>query len=117
MGSRLLIARVVARLCASYLAILLGVLVVLDVLAYVYLASAQRDVLEPILGTPEGSAAYAHRMQQIALGLVLFDVPVLIVGGKSDIIFYTDNSFYLEQHLPNAQLILYPNATHGFLFQ
>jgi len=82
-GSRLLIARVVARLCASYLAILLVVLVVLDVLAYVYLASAQRDVLEPILGTPEGSAAYAHRMQQIALGLVLFDVPVLIVSGAA----------------------------------
>jgi pimeloyl-ACP methyl ester carboxylesterase len=29
-------------------------------------------------------------------------VPVLIVGGKSDIIFYTINSFYLQQNLPNA---------------
>ena len=44
-------------------------------------------------------------------------MPVLIVGGKSDIIFYTINSFYLEQHLPNAQLILYPDAAHGSLFQ
>jgi pimeloyl-ACP methyl ester carboxylesterase len=44
-------------------------------------------------------------------------MPVLIVGGKSDIIFYTINSFYLEQDLPNAQLILYPDAAHGFLFQ
>ncbi len=43
--------------------------------------------------------------------------PVLVVGGKSDIIFYTINSFYLEQHLPNAQLILYPDAAHGSLFQ
>lgn len=33
-------------------------------------------------------------------------MPVLVVGGKSDIIFYTINSFYLEQDLPNAQLIL-----------
>jgi pimeloyl-ACP methyl ester carboxylesterase len=43
--------------------------------------------------------------------------PVLVVGGKSDIIFYTINSFYLEQNLPNAQLILYPDAAHGSLFQ
>ena len=44
-------------------------------------------------------------------------IPVLVVGGKSDIIFYTINSFYLEQNLPNAQLILYPDAAHGSLFQ
>ena len=39
-------------------------------------------------------------------------VPMLIVDAGSDIIFYTDNSFYLEQHLPNAQLILYQEVTH-----
>jgi pimeloyl-ACP methyl ester carboxylesterase len=44
-------------------------------------------------------------------------IPVLIVGGKSDIIFYTINSFYLEQNLPNAQLIIYPDAAHGSLCQ
>ena len=44
-------------------------------------------------------------------------MPVLLVGGKSDIIFYTINSFYLEQNLPNAQLIVYPDAAHGSLFQ
>ncbi len=44
-------------------------------------------------------------------------MPVLVAGGKSDIIFYTINSFYLEQNLPNAQLILYPDAAHGSLFQ
>jgi pimeloyl-ACP methyl ester carboxylesterase len=44
-------------------------------------------------------------------------MPVLVVGGKSDIIFYTVNSFYLEQNLPDAQLILYPKAAHGSLFQ
>jgi hypothetical protein len=41
---------------------------------------------------------------------------MLIVKEKSDIIFYTNNSFYLEQHLPNAQLILYPDATRGSCF-
>lgn len=44
-------------------------------------------------------------------------IPVLVVGGKSDIIFYTINSFYLQQNLPDAQLILYPDAAHGSLFQ
>jgi pimeloyl-ACP methyl ester carboxylesterase len=44
-------------------------------------------------------------------------MPVLIIGGKADIIFYTINSFYLEQNLPNAQLIVYPDAAHGMLFQ
>ena len=44
-------------------------------------------------------------------------MPVLIIGGKSDIIFYTINAFYLEQHLPNAQLIIYPDSAHGSLFQ
>ena len=44
-------------------------------------------------------------------------MPVLIAGGKSDIIFYTIHSFYLQQNLPNAQLILYPDAAHGSLFQ
>ncbi|WP_263385234.1 alpha/beta fold hydrolase [Granulicella arctica] len=44
-------------------------------------------------------------------------MPVLVVGGKSDIIFYTINSLYLEQHLPNAQMIIYPDSAHGSLFQ
>jgi hypothetical protein len=27
------------------------------------------------------------------------------------------NSFILQQHLPNAQLILYPDANHGSQYQ
>ncbi|MEO6815074.1 MAG: alpha/beta hydrolase [Edaphobacter sp.] len=44
-------------------------------------------------------------------------MPVQVVGGKTDIIFYTINSYYLQQNLPNAQLILYPDSGHGMLFQ
>ena len=44
-------------------------------------------------------------------------MPVLVVGGRSDIIFYTANLPILFQKLPNAQLILYPDAAHGSLFQ
>jgi pimeloyl-ACP methyl ester carboxylesterase len=43
--------------------------------------------------------------------------PVLVVNGKSDIVVYAINSLYLVQNLPNAQLIIYPDAAHGSLFQ
>lgn len=37
-------------------------------------------------------------------------------GGK-DVIIYSVNSFILQQHIPNAQLILYPDANHGSQYQ
>jgi len=43
--------------------------------------------------------------------------PTLIVNGANDVIIYTINSYILEQNLPNAQLIIYPDAAHGSLFQ
>jgi pimeloyl-ACP methyl ester carboxylesterase len=43
--------------------------------------------------------------------------PTLVVNGGTDVIIYTVNSFTLQQHLPNAQLVLYPDASHGSLFQ
>ena len=43
--------------------------------------------------------------------------PVLVVNGTHDIIYYTSNSLHLAQNLPNAQLILYPDAAHGSFFQ
>jgi pimeloyl-ACP methyl ester carboxylesterase len=43
--------------------------------------------------------------------------PVLVVNGNHDVIVYTVNSFILQQHLPNAQLILYPDANHGSQYQ
>lgn len=43
--------------------------------------------------------------------------PTLVVNGKTDIIVYTINSFHLYQGLPNAQLILYPDAAHGSIYQ
>jgi pimeloyl-ACP methyl ester carboxylesterase len=43
--------------------------------------------------------------------------PTLVVNGSNDVIIYTVNSFILQQHLPNATLVLYPDANHGSLFQ
>jgi pimeloyl-ACP methyl ester carboxylesterase len=39
--------------------------------------------------------------------------PTLVVNGSTDLIIYTVNSFILQQNLPNAQLILYPDSAHG----
>jgi pimeloyl-ACP methyl ester carboxylesterase len=43
--------------------------------------------------------------------------PALIVNGGKDVIIYSVNSFILQQHLPNAQLVLYADANHGSQYQ
>src|SRR5712664_638859 len=43
--------------------------------------------------------------------------PTLVVNGNDDIMVPTINSFTLSQHIPNAQLIVYPASGHGALFQ
>ena len=43
--------------------------------------------------------------------------PTLVINGSHDVIIYTVNSFILQQHLPNAQLILYPDSNHGSQYQ
>jgi pimeloyl-ACP methyl ester carboxylesterase len=43
--------------------------------------------------------------------------PTLVVNGGKDVIIYPMNSFILQQHLPDAQLILYPGANHGSQYQ
>jgi pimeloyl-ACP methyl ester carboxylesterase len=39
--------------------------------------------------------------------------PTLIVHGNKDIVVTPINAFILTEHLPNAQLIMYPNANHA----
>jgi len=43
--------------------------------------------------------------------------PVLVTNGNNDIMIPTVNSFTLSAHMPNAQLIIYPDSGHGSLFQ
>ncbi len=43
--------------------------------------------------------------------------PTLVVNGGADVIIYTVNSYILQQNIPNAQLILYPDANHGSQYQ
>lgn len=55
----------------------------------------------------EGSYDYLKDIKQ----------PVLVVNGKDDVLFPTINSYLLQQYLPNAKLILYPDSGHGANFQ
>jgi pimeloyl-ACP methyl ester carboxylesterase len=43
--------------------------------------------------------------------------PTLVVNGRHDIMLPTINSYILAQHIPDAQLIIYPDSGHGSLFQ
>src|SRR5882762_3146703 len=40
-----------------------------------------------------------------------------LVNDNHDVIVYTVNSIYLVQNMPNAKLILYPDANHGSWYQ
>jgi pimeloyl-ACP methyl ester carboxylesterase len=43
--------------------------------------------------------------------------PTLVVNGNHDVMVPTVNSYLLAQHIPNAELIIYPDSGHGSLFQ
>jgi pimeloyl-ACP methyl ester carboxylesterase len=51
----------------------------------------------------EGSNGYLKTIKQ----------PTLVVNGSNDVIMPTINSFIMEQNIPNAQLIIYPDSNHG----
>jgi pimeloyl-ACP methyl ester carboxylesterase len=54
-----------------------------------------------------GSFDYLERITQ----------PALVVNGSNDIVVPTVNSYILQQNLPNAELILFPDSNHGSHFQ
>jgi pimeloyl-ACP methyl ester carboxylesterase/ketosteroid isomerase-like protein len=51
----------------------------------------------------EGSYDYLKTIQQ----------PTLVVNGSNDVIMPTINSFIMQQNIPNAELIIYPDSNHG----
>jgi signal transduction histidine kinase len=59
------------------------VLAALDAAAYWYLAAREHDLVEPLLATPEGNAAYAAQLHRILAALALLDLPLLLVVGAA----------------------------------
>jgi len=70
-------------------------------------AAAQREAVGKYAARDEGVLDYLKNIGQ----------PALIVQGSNDVIVPTVNSYTLQQKLPNAQLILYPDANHGSFYQ
>jgi pimeloyl-ACP methyl ester carboxylesterase len=70
-------------------------------------AAAQRAAIAKWGAKREGAWDYLKDIKQ----------PTLVVNGSKDVIIYTVNSYILEQNLPNAQLIIYPDSGHGSLYQ
>ena len=70
-------------------------------------ASAQREAIGKYIAPAERVFDHLKNIRQ----------PTLIVQGSNDVIIPTVNSYILQQNLPNAQLILYPDANHGSFYQ
>jgi pimeloyl-ACP methyl ester carboxylesterase len=59
-----------------------------------------------------------HRWgQQQPADLASIDQPVLVLNGESDKMVPTQNTIDLDRRLPNSQLVIYPDAGHGGVFQ
>lgn len=43
--------------------------------------------------------------------------PTLVVNGTNDVMIASINSWHMSQHIPDAQLIIYPDAGHAAHFQ
>ncbi|UKZ74946.1 hypothetical protein TrVFT333_002616 [Trichoderma virens FT-333] len=59
--------------------------------------------------TPEGIDAY-DRLSDLKM-------PVLVMNGDDDLLVPSSRSWELAKKIPNSQLIIYPKAGHGFLYQ
>ena len=62
-------------------------------------------------------AAWARSVGERFADLKKIKQPVLVTNGSHDTMIPTVNSFTLSEHLPNAQLIIYPDSGYGALFQ
>jgi pimeloyl-ACP methyl ester carboxylesterase len=73
----------------------------------------------PIFFSPSDASQAAGRryLERIRARRADRDVPVSVVNGSDDIVVATVNSYILQQELPNAELILFPDSNHGSHFQ
>ena len=53
----------------------------------------------------------------ILTSLRQIDRPVLVANGNQDVMFSAQQSVVLAREIPTAQLVLYPDAGHAFMFQ
>src|ERR1700690_63774 len=66
-------------------------------------SAAQVEAMENWGVQQKGSYDYLKTIKQ----------PTLVVNGRNDVLMPTVNSFIMQQNIPNAQLIIYPDSNHG----
>ena len=69
--------------------------------------AAQGAAIGQWIAPEQNALAYLKSIQQ----------PTLIVQGSQDVIIPTVHSVTLQQHLPNAELVIYPDSNHGSIYQ
>jgi pimeloyl-ACP methyl ester carboxylesterase len=70
------------------------------------------------LGAFRAQLKAIHRWgQQQPADLASLQQPVLTMNGESDRMVPSNNTVDLDRRLPNSQLVLYPDAGHGGVFQ
>jgi pimeloyl-ACP methyl ester carboxylesterase len=85
--------------------------------------AARTDDREPVSGPEVAQAQIAafrawERVEGERFGeLRRITEPCLVVNGMRDTMIPVRNSYLLAEHLPNATLLIYPDAGHGSLFQ
>jgi pimeloyl-ACP methyl ester carboxylesterase len=91
--------------------------------AFVTRLAARTQDREPISGTKVAQAQIAafRAWEQVDgerfATLRRITQPCLVVNGVLDTMIPVRNSYLLAEHLPNAMLLVYPDAGHGSLFQ
>lgn len=94
-----------------------------------YWARLQERTVEPLIldlldrekGAKAQYAAAVHASRPNSKGsferLSEVSMPVLVANGDNDVLIPSSRSWELMKQIPNAQLIIYPRAGHGFLWQ
>jgi pimeloyl-ACP methyl ester carboxylesterase len=72
-------------------------------------AQAQVEAIIAYAEPLPGENPYAH--------LNAITQPTLVLNGENDVMIASINSWHLAQNIPNAQLLIYPDAGHAAQFQ
>jgi pimeloyl-ACP methyl ester carboxylesterase len=70
-------------------------------------SAAQVEAMDKWGTQKKGSYDYLKKIKQ----------PTLVVNGSNDVIMPTVNSYIMQQNIPDAELIIYPDSNHGSQFQ
>ena len=73
--------RVVRRLTASYLAVFSAVIASLSVVVFFLIERNYRDLMEPVLSTAEGAAAFVHYERGVGGTILLIDAALVLAVG------------------------------------